>query len=253
MKRVAAAVSELTLSSQNQFSILATTVPEIDTNSEQLHIPVKLIGRNREKQITAMVDSGASTLFLSKEFVRKNHVRTARLAHAIPLYNIDGTHNKMGDITHVAELGLQIGEHVEERAIFTVADIGPEDLIIGIDWLRKHNPEIDWKEGQFTLDCCEEPEPVRSKVKPRIQKKKVTWVKLKDPEEEELGEDHQGAEAADLVPIDSEGEFEELEENYLLDVELRETLPIEMNHLPARKVATPESSADCCCLHPEGA
>ena len=112
MKRVAVAVSELTPSSQNQFSILATTVPEIDTNSEQLHIPVKLIGRNREKQITAMVDSGASTLFLSKEFVRKNHVCTTRLAHAIPLYNIDGTHNKMGDITHVAELGLQIGEHV---------------------------------------------------------------------------------------------------------------------------------------------
>ena len=72
----------------------------------------------------------------------------------------------MGDITHVAELGLQIGEHVEKQAIFTVADIGPEDLIIGIDWLRKHNLEIDWKEGQLTLDCCEKPEPVRSKVKP---------------------------------------------------------------------------------------
>ena len=114
MKRVTAAVSDLAPCSPNKFSILATTVPEIDTNSEQLHIPVKLKGRNREKEIAAMVDSGASTLFLSKEFVRKNHVRTTWLTHAIPLYNIDGTHNKMGDITHVAELGLQIGDHVEK-------------------------------------------------------------------------------------------------------------------------------------------
>ena len=114
-------MSDLAPCSPNKFSILATTVPEIDTNSEQLHIPVKLKGRNREKEIAAMVDSGASTLFLSKEFVRKNHVRTTRLTHAIPLYNIDGTHNKMGDITHVAELGLQIGDHVEKQVIFTVA------------------------------------------------------------------------------------------------------------------------------------
>ena len=76
--------------------------------------------------------------------------------------------------------------HVEKQVIFTVTDIGPENLIIGIDWLRKHNPEIDWKEGQFMLNYCDQPEPAPVMVKPRIQKKKVSWVKLKDPKEEQV-------------------------------------------------------------------
>ena len=68
----------------------------------------------------------------------------------------------MGDITHVAELGLVVGNHQEDHTIFTVADIGSEDLITGIDWLRKHNPEIDWQEGEVMLQCCE---PIPKEVK----------------------------------------------------------------------------------------
>ena len=112
-------------------------------DSEHFHIDVTLIGKNRSKKTTAMIDSGASTLFISKRFVQENQVQAQELAHAIPLYNIDGSPNKMGNITHIAELGMCIGNHHETAAIFTVADIGTEDVIIGIDWLRKHNPDID--------------------------------------------------------------------------------------------------------------
>ncbi|KAF9807545.1 hypothetical protein IEO21_08160 [Rhodonia placenta] len=28
--------------------------------------------------------------------------------------------------------------------VFTVMDIGPENVIVRLDWLCKHNPEIDW-------------------------------------------------------------------------------------------------------------
>ena len=134
LKRAAAAVSGQA-PPNNYFSVFSTTVSEIDSDSEHLHIPVTLIGRNHQKEITAMVDSGASTIFLSKDFTKRNRVKTSWLTQAIPLYNIDGSRNKMGDITHVAELGLMVGNHWEEKIIFTVADIGSEDLIIGIDWL----------------------------------------------------------------------------------------------------------------------
>ena len=58
------------------------------------------------------------------------------------MYNIDGTPNRNGSINEVAVLNMKIGEHVE-RTVFTVTDIGPENVIIGIDWLRYHNPSID--------------------------------------------------------------------------------------------------------------
>ena len=33
-------------------------------------------------------------------------------------------------------------------------DIGPEDVIIGLDWLRKHNPEIDWSGETVSFTRC---------------------------------------------------------------------------------------------------
>ena len=118
-----------------------------------------------------MIDSGASTLFINQRFIKKHNVTTRKLRNPIPVYNIDGTPNQAGQITHVAVLGMRIGEH-EERAVFTVTDIGPEDVIIGIDWLRKHNPSIDWYEGLVTMDGCPKEcqakaKPVSSKVTPR--------------------------------------------------------------------------------------
>lgn len=109
-----------------------------------------------------MLDSGASTLFLNKHFVDKHKVTTRKLAKPIEVFNIDGTPNKAGMITEVAVLNLEVGEH-KEKAVFTVTDIGPEDVIIGINWLRKYNPSIDWYEGIVVMDGC--PDGYQSKVK----------------------------------------------------------------------------------------
>ena len=40
--------------------------------------------------------------------------------------------NAIGMITHEADIGLRIGSH-EEIATFAVADIGDDDIILGID------------------------------------------------------------------------------------------------------------------------
>ena len=100
-------------------------------------------------------DSGASTLFINKRFVEQNKVKTYPLKKPIPVFNIDGTLNKAGSITEMAVLTMKIGDH-EEKTVFTVTDIGPEDVIIGIDWLRHHNPSIDWYEGMLVMNGCPE-------------------------------------------------------------------------------------------------
>ena len=75
----------------NRFNVLATQISELDMDSEHFHIEITVSGKNRSKNITAMIDSGASTLFISKQFVQTNRVQTKRLVHTIPLYNIDGS------------------------------------------------------------------------------------------------------------------------------------------------------------------
>lgn len=102
-----------------------------------------------------MVDSGATTKFMNQCFVHENKVCTRKLKHPIPLYSIDGLLNKAGSISEVAVLYMKIGDH-EEKVVFMVMDIGPEDVILGLDWLHEHNPEIDWEQGSFKLSQCPE-------------------------------------------------------------------------------------------------
>ena len=186
----------------NRYSVLANDVHETGSESEHFHIPITISGVQRSKEVAAMVDSGASTLFINKQFVNENKVRTRRLKQPIPVYNIDGTLNRSGSIEEVAILNMKIGDH-EERTIFTVTDIGPEDVIIGIDWLRYHNPTIDWYEGIITMNRCpddckpkdrtvQEETPRRvlseSKKKRPVRARKVEPAGLVDVSEEDEDE-----------------------------------------------------------------
>lgn len=112
-----------------------------------------------------MVDSGATATFIHQKFVDENKIRTRKLEKPIPLFNIDGSENHAGFITHVAILDMIIGSH-SEKVVFTVTDIGPEDVIIGIDWLKKHNPEVDWTKGSLRLSRC--PETCESHETPAV-------------------------------------------------------------------------------------
>ena len=100
-----------------------------------------------------MLDSGASTIFLNSAFVKRHSVKVSTLPKSILLRNADGSPNAIGYITHEARLRMRIGEH-EEEVIAAVADTGEDDLIIGVDWLRHHNPEINWATGHVHFSCC---------------------------------------------------------------------------------------------------
>ena len=71
--------------------------------------------------------------------------------------NADGTHNEGGPITHMAALQPYIKDHTEVFR-FAVTNTGKTDIIVGFNWLQKHNPNIDWKTEDimfyhFSLEC----------------------------------------------------------------------------------------------------
>ena len=138
----------------SRYSVLGSSlIYEADHGGQHFHIPVRLSGKQRHKDITAMVDSGATTKFLNRRFVKDNKVTTRKLKKPIPLYNIDGSENRDGTVSEVAVLDMTIGTH-RESVVFIVTDIGEEDVIIGLDWLREHNPDIDWERGSLRLSRC---------------------------------------------------------------------------------------------------
>lgn len=135
----------------NKFDVLRIgNIYEINNESSHFHIPITLTGDNQSVNTTALLDSGATTNFINENFVREHHIQTHNLPSPRPLFNVNGTLNKAGTVNSYASLKLTIGEHTEQIP-FTVTNIGNDNAIIGLTWLRKHNPNINWKDGHITL------------------------------------------------------------------------------------------------------
>jgi hypothetical protein len=56
-------------------------------------------------------------------------------------------------VTHDASVDLLINNHYETIRLHCIT-IGNSPIIVGLPWLRKHNPNIDWKEGWVTFDSA---------------------------------------------------------------------------------------------------
>jgi hypothetical protein len=86
-------------------------------------------------------------------FAKENGLDICPLPCPIPIYNVDGTLNKMGSVHEEVEVILQIDDH-SEQVVFSMIGLGKTKLIIGHTWLHHHNPEIDWTTGKIPLTCC---------------------------------------------------------------------------------------------------
>src|SRR5882724_11470536 len=115
----------------------------------------------QQKGITAktqaLVDSRATGVLINTKFTKNKGFMITPLTRSIPVTNIDGTKNKTGDITATCQVLLSImgkeGHH-SEPITFYLANLGQEDLILGTDWLRLHNPDVNWQTDQIMLSRC---------------------------------------------------------------------------------------------------
>ena len=71
----------------------------------------------------ALIDCGATSQFMDQDYMEHNWLSTQKLQHAIPVFNVDGTHNEAGSIMEVVDTILQYNGHME-RMSFTVTNLG---------------------------------------------------------------------------------------------------------------------------------
>src|ERR1700679_795301 len=104
-----------------------------------LKIELQTTDTGETKSVTALLDSGATGMFIDREYVRTNRLSTRTLSHPIPVRNVDGTPNEAGSVHEVVELVLRYKNH-SEKAFFAVTGLGKQNVIMGHSWLQKHNP-----------------------------------------------------------------------------------------------------------------
>src|SRR5918999_6056239 len=91
------------------------------------------------------------------------------------MYSVDGSPNVAGSIMEVMDLVLQYKDHLE-RAVFTVTNLGKQDMILGLTWLQEHNPEVDWETGEIKMSHC----PQKCRTCSKEEKEEKKWVKKKE-------------------------------------------------------------------------
>jgi hypothetical protein len=76
----------------------------------------------RFMKMKALLDSGANAIYIDKAYAPKMKPPLTLLADLIPVYNVDGTWNAAGSITHCAKIIIQFQEH-RERVTAEVTDV----------------------------------------------------------------------------------------------------------------------------------
>jgi len=101
----------------------------------------------------ALLDCRATGSLIDRNFVHSKGMNTRTLSHNILVFNVDGSPNETGQISKVVDIVLCYKTH-SERMLLAVFGLGKQSLILGYDWLKDHNPKIDWEKGEVKMTCC---------------------------------------------------------------------------------------------------
>jgi hypothetical protein len=125
---------------------------------EKMMIRIKIRGSNNiEHNTTALIDCGASENFIDKAYTAANEIPTQRKAIPRRVLTVDGSEVTGGPVTHDAQVGMTINHHTEDIRLHCIT-IGNAPVILGLPWLKLHNPTIDWRAHRlsFHSDKCAE-------------------------------------------------------------------------------------------------
>ena len=118
-------------------------------NHNTLNLLVNLLTNDGKVLSTmALINSGCTGSLIDKGFIQQHHIPTHELPWSIPVYNADETPNSKGEISTFVTIKLTIENHVERIAL-AVTNLGTHPIFLGYDWLKLHNPNIDWKTSKI--------------------------------------------------------------------------------------------------------
>jgi len=117
---------------------------------------------------------------MSSEFAKKQGFKLKKLERPMQVRNVDGSFNREGPIENTVEVNIYYQGHRERMEIDMIG--GQKwSVILGMPWLGRHNPEIDWRTGEVKITRC--PEECGKQWRP-VQGK-LGWEKQKEEEAKE--------------------------------------------------------------------
>ena len=144
-------VQEITyVNSQNNKYIIPNR--RASEGKKELNVQANVKTKNGKKlKVKALVDSGCTHTGINEQLIKDKKIPTKLIDFSFEVFNTDGTKN--GEVTKVAPLEIEINRH-KEILEAAVTDLDGTDMFLGHDWLVKHNPEVNWKNGIIKFTRC---------------------------------------------------------------------------------------------------
>jgi len=103
--------------------------------------------------VKALLDSRATGSFIDRDFIRSKGINTWTLSCNILVFNVDGSPNEAGQISEVVDMLLHYKTH-SKRMLLAVSGLRKQSLILGYNWLKDHNPKVDWEKREVEMTRC---------------------------------------------------------------------------------------------------
>jgi len=131
------------------------SISALDTRGTSLLLPVEIGTTDTSElhSVKALLDCGATGSLIDRDFVCSKGMNTWTLSHNIPVFNVDSSPNEAGQISEVVDVVLYYKTY-SERMLLAISGLGKQNLILGYDWLKNHNPKIDWEKGEVDMTRC---------------------------------------------------------------------------------------------------
>ena len=106
---------------------------------------------SKKLKVKALVDSRCIYTGIDEQLVKEKKIQMKPINFLFEVFNADETKN--GKVTKVVSLEIKINSHKEQLEA-AVTDLNRMDIFLGHDWLAKHNPEVNWKNGTIKFTRC---------------------------------------------------------------------------------------------------
>jgi len=131
------------------------SISTLNAQGTSLLLPVEIRTMDTSKlySVKALLDSKATGSFINRDFVHSKGINTQTFLCNILVFNVDGSPNEAGQISEVMDILLHYKTY-SERMLLAISGLGKQSLILGYNWLKDHNPKIDWEKGKVEMTCC---------------------------------------------------------------------------------------------------
>ena len=137
------------VNSQNKYIILNRRASK---GKRELNMQAIVKTKNSKNlKVKALVDSRCTHTGIDEQLVKDKRIQTKKINFSFEVFNADGMKNR--EVTKVAPLEIEINGHKEKLEV-AVMNLDGMDMFLGHDWLVKHNPEVNWKNGTIKFTRC---------------------------------------------------------------------------------------------------